>query len=685
MEPRFAVRTPWFGGEQPPAGYGLRFERGTIKGFFRSAKFQRTDMTMLDRMRRHRNWLKWSLVLLIVPFALYFLPDFLDDRTSAATASPREVLATIEGREVTAGQFQRRFATQMQAYQQAYGGNMNAELLRQLGIEQQILQQMVDEQAALVEAERHGITVSDEELSAQILSFPAFQEAGQFIGQQQYAQILRSQRPPMTVAEFEENLRRSMAIQKFRTALTDWISLSDAELRKEYVDRNEKVKLQVVALTADKFRDKVNLSDADVASYFEAHKAEYRVGERRKVKFMLIDQEQVRQKLSVTPAEVETYYKDNLQQYQTPEQVRASHILLKTEGKDAAAVQKQAEEILKQVKSGADFAALAKKHSEDDGSKANGGDLDYFGRGRMVPEFENAAFSMQPGQVSDLVKTQYGFHIIKVVDKKPATTRSLDEVRGEITEQLQFQKSQDAVQTQARSADEQIDDPSDLDRVAKTNGYMLQESGLFTREEPVPGLGVAPAVAQQAFQLKDGDVSGAIMSPRGPVFIAVTGKADPYVPKLEEVKDKVREDAIRARATELSRQRAGEIAAALRSASSFAAAAKSQGLEAKDTELLARGTALPDIGVSPEVEKVAFALPVGGVSGPIVTGGGTVIVRVAERDPVTDEEFNQARDSFREQLLTERQGRFYSSWMTKAKQKMSIEINNEVLRRVVGT
>src|ERR671914_217322 len=124
-------------------------------------------MTMLDRMRRHRNWLKWSLVLLIVPFALYFLPDFLDDRTSAASTSPREVVATVDGRDVTAGQFQRRFQMQMQAYQQAYGANMNPQLLRQLGIEQQIIQGMVDEQAALVEAERQGITVSDEELRAQ--------------------------------------------------------------------------------------------------------------------------------------------------------------------------------------------------------------------------------------------------------------------------------------------------------------------------------------------------------------------------------------------------------------------------------------------------------------------------------------------------------------------------------------
>ena len=642
-------------------------------------------MTMLDRMRRHRNWLKWSLILLIVPFALYFLPDFLDDRTSAASASPREVVASVEGRDVTAGQFQRRFQTQMQAYQQAYGGNINAQLLRQLGIEQQILQQMVDEQAALVEAERHGITVSNEELRAQILSFPAFQENGSFVGEQRYVQILRSQRPPLTASEFEESVRRSMALEKFRSALTDWMSLSDAELRNEYKTRNEKVKLQLVSLTADTFRDKVSLSDADVASYFEAHKAEYRVGERRKVKYLLIDEAQVRQKATVTPSEVQTHYNDNIQQFQSPEQVRASHILLKTENKDEAAVRKQAEDLLKQVKAGADFAELAKKHSEDEGSKAAGGDLDYFGRGRMVPEFENTAFGMQPGQISDLVKTQYGFHIIKVVDKKPGTTRSLDEVRQQITEQLQFQKAQQAVQAQARAADEQIDDPSDLDRVAKANGYTIQESDFFAREDPISGLGVAPSVAQEAFQLKDGDVSGAITSPRGAVFITVTGKSDPYVPKLDEVKAKVREDAVRARATELSRQRAAEIAAALRTAKNFAAAAKAQGLEAKDTELIARGAALPDIGTSPEIDKVVFTLPVGAVSDPIVTGNGTVIARVAERDEVTDEEYNQARDAFRAQLLSERQGRFFSAWMTKAKQRMNIEIDENVLKRIVGS
>ena len=226
----------------------------------------------------------------------------------------------------------------------------------------------------------------------------------------------------MTKGDFEENLRRSMMIDKLRSALTDWMAVSDADLEREYKTRNEKVKLQVVALTADKFRDKVTVNDADVASYYDAHKAEYRKGEQRKVRYLLLDRDQLKSRVTVSPQDVEAAYNANIQQYQTPEQVRASHILLKTDGKDEAAVRKQAEDILKQVKApGADFAALAKKYSEDEGSKATGGDLDYFSKGRMVPEFESAAFAMQPGQISDLVKSQFGFHIIKVVDKKPAS------------------------------------------------------------------------------------------------------------------------------------------------------------------------------------------------------------------------------------------------------------------------
>ncbi len=641
-------------------------------------------MTMLDRMRRHKGWLKWSLALVVLAFIVFYIPDFLRQDTTAAGATPREVLADVNGRQITAGEFQQRYLNQIQAYRTQFGGSISDQLLRQLGVDQQILTQMIDEQVSLEEAERNGIRVSDEELAEQIFAIPGLQENGRFIGEARYEQLLRSQRPPMTKATFEESLRRSMIVDKLRSTLTDWMSVSDAELEREYRQRNEKVKLQLVTLNANGFRDKVTVADPDVASYFESHKAEYRMGERRSIKYLLLDRDQARQKVVVPPNDVQRFYNDNIQQYQTPEQIRASHILLKTEGKDEAAVRKQAEAILAQVKGGADFAALAKKVSEDEGSKANGGDLDYFGRGRMVPEFETAAFAMAPGQTSDLVKSQFGFHIIRVVDKKSAVTRTLDEVRAQIQDQLAWQQTDLQLAERARQLEGRINNPGDLEEAAGELGVMVQESGLFQREDPVPGLGAAPQVAAAAFSLGDNQVSDAIASPRGQVFLTVSGKKDPYVPQLDEVKDRVREDAIRSRAAELSRQRAAQIVSGLKSASNFAAAAKSQGFEAKDTELVARTAALPDIGVSPEVDRVAFSLPVGGVSDPIATSDGTVIVRVAERDDVTPDELQKARDAFRAELLNERRGRFFSAYMSKVKERLKIDVRPDVLRRITN-
>jgi peptidyl-prolyl cis-trans isomerase D len=300
----------------------------------------------------------------------------------------------------------------------------------------------------------------------------------------------------------------------------------------------------------------------------------------------------------------------------------------------------------------------------------------------MVPEFENAAFSMEPGQISDLVKSQFGFHIIKVEEKRAASTQTLDQVRPQIQQTLTMQLADQQISDRALQLADRIDDPGDLETVARELGVMVQESGLFKREDPVPGLGAAPQVSDEAFRLMDAQVSDALASPRGPVFITVTEKKDPYVPMLDEVKDRVREDLIRSKATELSRQRAASIGAALKSAPDFAAAAKAQGFEAKSSELVAREAPLPDIGVSAEVDRAAFSLPVGAVSDPIQTNDGTVIVKVLERDDVTTDEFRIAREAFRAEVLNERRGRFFSAYMGKVKERLTIEVKPDVVRRV---
>jgi len=642
-------------------------------------------MTMLDRMRRHKGWLKWSLALVVLAFVVFYIPDFLSDPTAAGTGTDADVIASIEEHEITAGEFRRRYQIQLQTYQGAYGDAMNPQLLRNLGLDRQILQQMIDEQAALAEAERQGITVSDEEVARQILTIPAFQENGRFIGEQRYEQVLRSQRPPVTKAQFEASVREGLMIDRLRAAVTEWLTLSDAEAEREYRQRNEKVRLQVVLVAAAPFRAGVTVTDADVQARYDARKEDYRVGERRKVKFLVLDLEQARSQTQVPEADIRRFYDDGIEQYSSPDEIRASHILFRTDGTNDAAVETRAAAVLEELRAGADFAALATKHSEDEGTKALGGDLDYFQRGRMVPEFENVAFNLQPGDISDLVKTPYGIHIIKLVDRKDANVRPLDEVRAEITEQLRFQLAQRAIAAQARAFDEEIVTPADLDRVAAEAGLAVTESGFFTRDEPVPGLGGAPQVAQEAFRMGDAEVSDALVSPRGPVFITVTGKEEPYVPPFDEVTDAVREDLIAERAADASRQRAGELAARLQGASDFGAAAKAAGFEARETELIAREAPIPDIGISEGVDAVAFDLPAGAVSDPIETAAGTAIVRVVERDDVTPAELLGALAAFRRELENERRGEFFSAYVARVRADQRISVREDVLQRVVDS
>lgn len=639
-------------------------------------------MTMLDRMRRHKGWLKWSLALVVLTFVVFYIPDFLTTSTGAA---PTEVLADVDGESITVGAFTRRYNAQVNAYRNAYGGQINDELLKQLGIDRQILQQLVDEEAMVAESRKQGLTVSDIEIRERILALPGFQENGRFVGEVRYRQILQFQNPPMTTTEFEANLRRALQIEKLRTALTGWMSVSDEEVAAEFRKRNEKVKLDVVPITADAFRSQVTVTDTELAPYFETVKDSYRVGEKRRVKYAVIEVDQIRQTITVAEADLNAFYQQNLAQYQTPAQVRASHILLKTEGKDEKVVQVLAEDVLKKAKApGADFAALAKQYSEDDSNSANGGDLDYFGRGRMVPEFDQAAFTIKTGETSDLVKTAFGFHIIRIVDSQPDTTQSLAEVRAEIEDQLKWQAAQAEAERLARSLEATVKLPADLERMAKERGIAVVETELFLETEAIGALGPQPDMAQRVFAGTEGEVTPALRVPAGWVFATVTGRQDAYVPKLDEVKATVREDLASQKAADLATARATAIATDLKNAKDFAAAAKRAGLDVTTTELIARGTAIPDLGISEAVDEAAFALPQGGVSDAILTPSGTAIVRVVERVDVTDAEIAVGRDELRDELVNERRDRFFGAYMQKAKLTLRINIRQDTLARVVG-
>ena len=395
----------------------------------------------------------------------------------------------------------------------------------------------------------------------------------------------------------------------------------------EFKRRNEKVKLAVVNFTADKFREATTATDAEVGGLVRV--AQERLQDSREAQDQVrADQHAGDARTAADPAaDVQKQYKDNQQQYSTPEQVRASHILFKTEGKDEAAVRKQAEAVLARAKAGEDFAKLANEFTEEEVGKTRGGDLDFFGRGQMAKEFEEAAFALKPGQISDIVKTSVrpAHH----QDHRPqagvdaAARRGQEPDRGSAEVGAGAGRSA-AARRRARQADRRSGRLRHRRQGARADRQPSPASS--RKDEPIVGLGMAPAVAERAFEMKQGETSKAIRTPQGFAFISLTGTQPERLPALDEVKARVRDDVVKSKAADTARQRAAAVAAQLKSGN-FEAAAKAAGLEVKTTEQIARGAPIGDVGINAAVDAVAFTLPAGAVSDPIRTDNGAVVSR----------------------------------------------------------
>jgi len=637
-------------------------------------------MTMLDRMRRHRGWLKWTMGIVAVAMAAFFVP------WHNRTVQLDEAVADVDGSKITAGEFRRELNQRLQMFQAQGGSSLPPETLKQLGFDNQVLTQLIDRKAIEAEAKRRGLRVTDTEVVEFIQHIPAFRDNGQFVGAARYRAVLRAQRPPLREEDFEKTVRADLLAQKLQEAVTSWVTVSEQETDAEYRRRNEKVKLDVVGFTADEFRNGITATDAEAQARFTKDPSRYKFGERRKIRYVTVDTQALRASITPTPQQVEAYYQANLQQFSNPDQIHAQHILLKTGGKDAAAVRKQAESILKEAKApGADFPALARKYSEDEASKGSGGDLGFFGRGAMVKTFEDPAFALAPGQVTpDLVQTEYGFHVIKVLEKRAAGQRPLAEVKDQIAEQLKWQQAQERATALATALDARITKPADLDAAAAENGLKVNDSPFFQRTDPLPEFGPTSQVASEAFQLPDGGVSDGIRTGNATVFIALAGKEPPRDPKFDEVKERVRADVVTEKATAAARAKAGEVAAAVKAGTPLAAAAKAAGKDVRSTELIARNSVITDIGVSAAVDAVAFALPAGTTSDAIATENGAAVVKVVEKPAINDTELTAARDSLRRELVSTRQGRFFTAYMNKAKTTLSISRYPDVIARASG-
>src|SRR5579864_9505986 len=445
-----------------------------------------------------------SGILLVICGAMVitFIPGGL---TSELTGTPgKGVVARVDGGDISADDVRQNARQMAQQDAQRYG-EMAAKLMPFL-IQQETtraLDQMINRQALLSEAQRMGLRVTPEEVKDELQHgryAATFFPGGNFIGQVEYEDML--QRANLTPTKFEQEVGDDIMLTKLQALISGSASVSEAEIHDQFIKQNSKVKFDYAVLKQDGLRKGLHPTDEELKAFYESHKASYAnsIPEKRKVKYAIIENGKAAADVQVTPDDLRAYYDQHRDQYRVPEQVKVSHILIKTplpgpdgkvDEKGVAEAQHRAEDLLKQLKNGAKLEDLAKKYSEDPGSAKQGGSLGWIGKGQTVPEFEKTAFSLPKGQISDLVKSSYGFHIIRVDDKQEAHMKTIDEVKDQIEPVLRHQKAQQLAQ---RKADDLLRQAKaqGIDAAAAAQGIPVINSDFFARRDMLPGLGPAP-------------------------------------------------------------------------------------------------------------------------------------------------------------------------------------------------
>jgi peptidyl-prolyl cis-trans isomerase D len=553
---------------------------------------------------------------------------------------------------------------------------------------QQILKQLVFQKEIEYEGNRLGIHVSPDEIADRIRQFlPTAFNGDAPVGMDQYAAQVQS-RFQMAVPVFEELIRQELLEEKFRKLVTDGISASPVELQDEFRYRNEKVKLDYALIKPEELEAKITPDEAEIKSWYEKNKTKYQVPERRVVRYGLVDVNQIRQNVQVSDDELKAQYQQNIQQYQVPSRVHVEHILLMTVGKtdaEADEIRKKAEDLLKQAKKGGNFEELAKKNSEDPGTKDKGGDLGWIVQGQTVAEFEKAAFSLPKGNISDLVKTQYGFHIIKVLDKETAHTKTFDEVKDSIRAPLMLSKADKLASDTADQLSAAIrkSPKTSLDDLAKQFHLTVAETRPVSVTDPLLELGNSQDTKDAIFRLRTDELSAPVRTDRGYVVLSLKEVQPAHQGSLEEVRDRVSTELKQQKSAELARTKAADLLKRVKAGEKFDAAAKALGLESKTSDAIARNGSISGVASGKQL-NAAFQMKQGDVGGPLNLGANWLVYRVAEKQEPNPADFDKQRKDLLSQVLQNKRGLAFDAFRTaleaRLKQEGKLKLMPEKLR-----
>ncbi len=586
-------------------------------------------------------------------------------------------VAKINGQPISAEQYSEAYNNLIQRYRSMYGQQLNEEMIKAMNLKQAALNQLIEKQLMLHEASRLQFTVSNQELVDSIREMPIFQENGVF-DERRYRGILTQNR--FTPETFENMQRELLLAEKLKSFVLESVHVSETEIQEWYNFRHETVQADYVFVDPARFSDLV-ISNDELKTYYNEHREEFKTPPQRTARYIEFTSDEFRKQVAVGEEEIQEYYESHLAEFEKPKTVKARHILVRL-AQDAPAdsiekARKKALEIRKTAIEGKDFAELAKQHSDDPGSKEDGGNLGEFRKEDMLPAFSEAAFSMQEGAISEPVRTQFGFHIIKLEKINEAEQPSLQQASDRIRTKLTDERAANLAFDRATAVSEKMLDTNEFERIARENNSEIRVTPLFPRTGP-PGFPNSAKFAEAAFSLEQNQISDVIESGNGRfVILQVVDIVPETIPEMEVVSDKVRSSLLKSKQEKRAAELASEILEAMKQGKSISEATAKKPVQTGKTGFFERSGNIPEIGSVPEVSKAAFELssqkPV--PDAPIKGRKGYYIIRLSERKKADPSGMEREKDQILRTLKSHKQNQAIQKLLDDIRRNSDIQIS----------
>lgn len=590
-------------------------------------------------------------------------------------------VAMVNGETITIAEYNSAYKRLVDQVRQSFGNNLNDELLKSLQLEHKALDQLVDNILMRQAASDLDIRVTDEDLSRSIRSISAFQVAGVF-NPRRYQLVLNQNN--LTPESFELSQRDALLIQKLNSFITGSVKVSDQEALEWFKWNNATVDINYFLLEPDRYKD-ISVTDEEVQQYFDGHKDDFKTDPAVKVRYLKFDPKNYVPQVKISDEEIKAYYDEHPDEFKNPKTVEARHILIKVDPnaspEDVAKAKERIENILQKAKNGQDFAELAKQFSEGP-SRDKGGYLGTFRREAMVKPFSDKAFSMKAGEISDPVRTQFGWHIIKVEKVNEATTTSLADAKQDIRKKLAEERAKYLAYDAAESIFDAVFQGSRLEAIAAEHKLTLHTTDFFTRQNPPEGTAQKAEFAKVAFELPEGEGSEVQDFGDGYYILEVVEKRPAQIPEFKAVEQKVRADLIKEKQAEKAKQDAEAVLAALKDAVPFQEAGRQFDLEPRSTGFFKRDEAIPNIGYESEISQAAFSLSdKNKLPGQVLKGRkGFYVIEFAQRKEPDPAAFEKEKPDIQGRLLQQKRFMTFEAWLEQVKNRSEIVIEKDFLK-----